>query len=59
MDACLEAAVARLRLADALYRVPDPEGAALELDSAERLFERQGARLYLDDCRTLRSREAA
>jgi hypothetical protein len=54
MNAPLEAAGARLRLAKALLLVDDPEGAALELDSAEPVFRRNGARLYIDDCSKLR-----
>lgn len=55
MDARLEAAAVRLRLAEALRRLADPESAALELDSAERVFTRDDARLYVDDCRRLRA----
>lgn len=32
----------------------DLEGTALELDSAEKVSKRNGARLYLDDCSRLR-----
>ena len=52
--ALLEAASARMYLAKALLETGDTEGAALELDSAETVFQRSGVRLYLEDCRKLR-----
>jgi DNA-binding winged helix-turn-helix (wHTH) protein len=55
MDAPLEAAQARLRLADALLAVGDPGGAVLELESADAVLARSEARLFLDDCRKLRA----
>lgn len=54
MDAHLESAAVRLRLVECLVRLEDPDGASLELDSAESVFTRNDARLYLDDCRQLR-----
>ncbi|MGA8261676.1 MAG: winged helix-turn-helix domain-containing protein [Arenicellales bacterium] len=54
LDASLEAAAARLRLAEALLEADEAEGAVLELVSAETVFKRNGARLYLEDCRKLR-----
>lgn len=39
-DELLEAAAVHLRLAEALRRLEDPEGAALELDSAQSVFSR-------------------
>ena len=55
MDALLEAAAVRLRLAESLLRLQDRAGAALELDSAESVLDRRQARLYVDDCRRLRT----
>lgn len=55
MDAPLEAAQARLRLAEVLVHLEDPEGAMLELESAEAVLARAEARLFFDDCRKLRA----
>lgn len=54
MDVPLETAATRLRLAEAMLAVGDPEAAALELESAESVFARNETRLYMNDCRTLR-----
>ncbi len=54
MHASLDAAAVRLRLAEALWRLGDPEGGILELDSAERVFTRNEAELFTEDCRRLR-----
>lgn len=54
MEAALEAAAVRLRLAEALWRLDDRAGAVMELDSAEGVITRNEAYLYVSDCRRLR-----
>jgi len=55
MDAALEAAAVRLRLCRALLLLGDTEGAALELDSGEKVLTRNKAHLYRGDCGEMRS----
>jgi DNA-binding winged helix-turn-helix (wHTH) protein len=54
LGARLDAAVVRLRLAAALARSGDSEGAALELGSATRVLEKAGARFYVGQADALR-----
>ena len=54
LGAALDAAVVRLRLAAALARAGDAEGAELELGSATRALERAGASFYLEQAQALR-----
>lgn len=51
----LNAANARLRLAEILTEQDDPEGAELERSAAEAVFRKVGARARLEECRAQRT----
>jgi DNA-binding winged helix-turn-helix (wHTH) protein len=50
IDACLDAAVIRLRLAACLARAGEADEAAIELGAARKPLQQAGARFYLEQC---------